>query len=83
MYVEKFNNNGTPYLRLVESKRIPNKDGIKMPKKTVVFNIGPLSRFDDGEPDYLQRLRILSRQVVPSFLPCSHTQTDRELRRRK
>lgn len=72
MYVEKFNNNGTPYLRLVESKRIPNKDGIKMPKKTVVFNIGPLSRFDDGEPDYLQRLKDsfkAGRPIIPSLQP--------------
>ncbi len=57
MYVEAFKNNGTPYLRLVRSDRVTNKKGIKTATKTVVLNIGPLSRFDDGLPDYVDRLK--------------------------
>lgn len=57
MYVEKFKNNGTDYLRLVKSQRILNSKGIKTATKTVVYNIGPLSRFDDGKPDYVDRLK--------------------------
>lgn len=57
MYVEFFKNNGIDYLRLVESKRVLNSKGIKTARKKVVYNIGPLSKFDDGRPDYVERLK--------------------------
>ena len=57
MYIECFTNNAKPYLRLVQSKRITKADGKKIPQKQVVFNIGPLSRYDDGQPDYVDRLK--------------------------
>lgn len=57
MYVESFKNNGIPYLRLVRNDRVINKKGIKTSTKKVVLNIGPLSRFDDGLPDYVERLK--------------------------
>ena len=57
MYIESFINNGKPYLRIVQSVRIAKPDGIKIPQKQVVYNIGPLDRFDDGEPDYVNRLK--------------------------
>jgi len=57
MYIEKTKNNGTDYLRLVKSQRVINSKGIKTATKTVVYNIGPLSRFDDGKPDYVTRLK--------------------------
>ena len=57
MYVECFTNNGKPYLRLVQSVRVTNKAGKKVPKKQVVLNLGPLDRFDDGQPDYVERLK--------------------------
>ena len=57
MYVECFTNNGKPYLRLVQSVRVTNSSGKKVPQKQVVFNIGPLDRFDDGEPGYVERLK--------------------------
>lgn len=57
MYIEKCINNGTPYLRLVESYRSPNSKGVKVAKKKLIYNIGPLSRYDDGKPDYISRLK--------------------------
>lgn len=57
MYVESFKNNGINYLRLVKSNRIKNSKGIKTAQKQVIYNIGPLSKFDDGKPDYIQRLK--------------------------
>ena len=57
MYVECFTNNGKPYLRLVQSVRVTNQTGKKIPQKQVVFNIGPLDRFDDGLPGYVERLK--------------------------
>ena len=57
MYIECFTNNGKPYLRLVQSVRVTNQAGKKIPQKQVVFNIGPLDRFDDGQPGYVERLK--------------------------
>lgn len=72
MYVECFKNNGIDYLRLVESKRVLNSKGIKTARKKVIYNIGPLSRFDDGEPDYMERLKTsfkTSKPIIPSLEP--------------
>lgn len=57
MYVECFKNNGIDYLRLVQSHRVKNTKGTKTARKKVVYNIGPLSKFDDGKPNYVERLK--------------------------
>jgi len=57
MHITLFKNNGTNYLRLVKSKRIQNDKGVKVARRDVVLNIGPLDKFDDGKPDYVERLR--------------------------
>lgn len=57
MYVELTQNNGTDYLRLVRNQRITNSEGKRTSTKKVVLNIGPLSRYDDGKPDYVKRLK--------------------------
>ena len=57
MFIELVQNNGKKYLRLVQSIRIANKDGLKVSKKKVIKNIGPLEKFDDGQPDYVERLK--------------------------
>lgn len=54
MYIEKVKNNGIDYLRLVESVYSPNSKG---GRKKTILNIGPLSKFDDGKPGYVQRLK--------------------------
>ena len=54
MYVEKTKNNGIEYLRLVESVYSPRSKG---GRKKTIFNIGPLAKFDDGQPDYVKRLK--------------------------
>ena len=72
MYVESFKNNGIPYLRLVRSDRVTNKKGIKTATKTVVFNIGPLSRYDDGQPDYVERLKKSFKAGQPLIVKLRH-----------
>ena len=57
MYIECFKNNGIDYLRLVQSSRVKNSKGIKTARKKVIYNIGPLSKYDDGKPDYIKRLK--------------------------
>lgn len=54
MYIEKVKNNGIEYLRLVESVYNPN---VKGGRKKTILNIGALSKFDDGNPDYVTRLK--------------------------
>lgn len=75
MYIECINNNGTPYLRLVEGHRAPNKNGVMSTRKKVVTCIGPLSRFDDGKPDYVKRLKDsfkAGKPLIPTLQPyCS------------
>ena len=39
MYIEKCTNNGTSYLRLVESYRAPNSKGVKVAKNKLILNI--------------------------------------------
>ena len=57
MHIEVANNNGTKYLKLARCHRGTNSKGKRTILKQTVLNIGPLSRHDDGKPDYLRRLR--------------------------
>ena len=72
MFVECVKNNGTDYLRLVESNRVLNAKGVKTARKKVIYNIGPLSRFDDGLPDYVSRLKksfVAGDPLIPALRP--------------
>lgn len=53
-HIECVKNNGKPYLRLAESRYVKS---IGRQKKFVIKNLGPLSKFDDGKPNFLKRLR--------------------------
>lgn len=57
MFVESFKNCGNLYLRLVSSVHTLTKEGKHSSTKKVIYNIGPLSKFDDGKPDYVKRLK--------------------------
>jgi hypothetical protein len=57
MQIVCINNNGTKYLQVQESHYEISSDGKARQKRRVVKNLGPLSRFDDGQPDFLTRLR--------------------------
>ena len=72
MYVELCKNNGTDYLRLVSSRRVIDKNGKKTARKKTELNIGPLSRYDDGKPGYVERLKASfkeGRPLIPALLP--------------
>ena len=72
MHIESIKNNGKPYLRLVHAVRGPNKNGDMVSKKQVILNLGPQDRFDDGQPDFLERLRQSFRDgspLIPELLP--------------
>ena len=58
MFLELINNNGRKYIRLVESNKILDKNSNKrVPRKKTVLNVGFLSKFDDGDPEYFERLK--------------------------
>jgi transposase len=81
MFIEKVQNNGKNYLRLVKSIRVRNKDGYKVSQKKVIYNIGPLAQFDDGKPDYLERLKKSFRAgipLIPSLKPFCTDETPRD-----
>ena len=64
MFIECVKNNGTDYLRVVEGYTF-TENGKKKHKRHIVRNIGPLSRYDDGLPDYLTRLRASFKRGEP------------------
>ena len=71
MRLEISNNNGTRYLRIVESVWV-EKGGKKVSRKRTIKNIGPVSKFDDGEPDFEQRLResfTACKPLIPELIP--------------
>ena len=76
MFVEKCINNGIPYLRLVEGVYSKNKDGKPTCKKKTILSIGPLAKFDDGQPNYVQRLKESFKNgspLIPALLPYCET----------
>lgn len=69
MPIEIINNNGTKYIRIVENKYV-NIDGKPSCRKNVILNVGPLSRFDDGKPNYESRLKESFKNgnpIIPSL----------------
>ena len=81
MFIEVVQNNGNKYLRLVQSSRVVNKSGYRVSQKKVVLNIGPLSRFDDGQPDYVERLKKsfkTGNPLIPALLPYCDAQQPAE-----
>ena len=66
MFIDVFTNiYGQKYLRLVESIRVKNDSGKKVSQKKMIKHIGPLKDFDDGKPDYIERLRNSFRAGQP------------------
>ena len=54
MFLEIASNNGTKYIRICESVRVTDPETNKStPRKKTIKNIGPVSRFDDGKPDFI------------------------------
>ena len=64
MHICCISNNGIRYLQVQESY-YQAIDGKPKQHKRVIKNLGPLSRFDDGQPDFLYRLRTSFRAGQP------------------
>lgn len=69
------NNNGIKYLQVQES-HYEVSGGKARQRRRVVKNLGPLSRFDDGKPDFLRRLRESFRDgnpIIPELCELAST----------
>ena len=64
MHIVCVNNNGTKYLQVQDSYSIRVNGALKN-RKRVIRNIGPLARFDDGMPDFLERLKKSFKNGTP------------------
>ena len=64
MHIEKYKTNGAYYLRLVENKRVI-RNGQSVNRKNLILSLGRYDLYDDGEPDYLERLRKSFREGNP------------------
>lgn len=75
MFVECYKNHGVETLRLVEGKSGISKNGKRTVTKRVIMTLGPLHRYDDGQPDYVKRLKqsfVDGAPLIDSLLPyCS------------
>ena len=83
MYLEIADNNGTKYIRVCESVRVVDPDTNKsLPKKKTIKNIGPVSRFDDGEPDFPDRLKasyLAGTPIIDELKPFVNTKLPQEV----
>lgn len=68
MHIEKYKTNGKYYLRLVSNKRVIDSQGRNVNRKQLVLSLGAYEKYDDGQPDYLERLRQSFRDGTP-FIP--------------
>jgi len=57
MFIEVYKNNSIPWIRVCKSVMRPNKNGVLVSNRKVIANIGALSRFDGGDPDFINKLR--------------------------
>ena len=72
MFIESYSNGAKVYLRLVHSVRVSKPDGSSVSKKKVILSLGALENFDDGKPNYLDRLKQSfkdGKPLIPELLP--------------
>ena len=83
MYLEIADNNGTKYIRICESVRIINPETNKsISKKKTIKNIGPVSRFDDGKPNFIERLKAsyaAGNPIIDEVKPYLNTKVPQEI----
>ena len=58
MFLDIFNNNEKMYIRISESYRVYSEEKKKfVNRKRTIKNIGPVSKYDDGKENFIERLR--------------------------
>ena len=72
MHIEKYKSNGKDALRLVRTVRVREAEGRSVNRKQIVKTFGLLSKYDDGQPDYVGRLKNsfkAGKPIIPALLP--------------
>ena len=81
MHIACIKNHGINYLQVMDSYSI-KEDGTFKSRKHVIKNLGPLSRFDDGKPNYLTRLRASFKEghpLIPELAQLQQEDSTKEL----
>lgn len=66
MFLDIFKNNDTIYIRVSESYRFYSEEKKKyLIRKKTIKNIGPVSKFDDGKPDFIGRVKASFKACTP------------------
>jgi len=74
-------NHGIEYLQVQESYTVKEYGAVRN-RKRVLRNIGPLTKYDDGKPDYLKRLRQSLKDGTPLIESLSDLVGDKKTERR-
>ena len=86
MFLEIASNNGTKYIRICESVRVTDPETNKStPRKKTIKNIGPVSRFDDGKPDFIERLKAsyaAGKPILEELRPYLNVKAPQEVSKR-
>lgn len=73
MRLEIRNNGNSPYISIVENLSVEDpKTHKRVSRKKIVKAIGPVSRFDDHKPDFIQRVKDsyeAGAPIIPELLP--------------
>ena len=65
MHLEIMDNNNTKFIRVARSYREFSKEENKYKVRKKTINIGPLSKFDDGKPNFIERLKASFKAGTP------------------
>lgn len=72
MHIEAYTSGNNTYIRLAEAVSVVGANGKPATRKKILLNLGNIKQYDDGQPDFLQRLRDSFNQgtpLIPELLP--------------
>ena len=83
MRLEIRNNGNSPYISIVENLSVEDpKTHKRVSRKRIVKAIGPVSRFDDHKPDFIQRVKDsyeAGAPIIPELLPYVKKDIEKEV----
>jgi transposase len=80
MHIACNKSHAKPYLQVMESYSVVGENGKLIDKKRSVLSLGPLEKFDDGQPDYLKRLRQSFKDGTPIISELNGLVSEKPLR---
>lgn len=65
MHIEAYTSGNNTYIRLAEAVSVIGPNGKPVSKKKILLNLGNINQYDDGQPDFLKRLRESFNEGTP------------------